>query len=123
MNEATIKKIEDDIGLRVLIDDIRDLYADVTLRTAQEARRFFAEPRKLIQLYMDHDLGCVDENGNEDDGYRVLSYILEQGTRPETVTLVTANPVGRDKMAALLGDYGYSPVRRGAEIFTRDEQC
>jgi len=121
VNNETIAKIENDIGLRVLVDDTRDMHADVTLRTASDARRFFANPRTLIQLYMDHDLGCVDQYGNEDDGYKVLSYILERGTRPEYVTLVTANPVGRDKMAALLGDYGYSAERRGAVTFTRDE--
>lgn len=109
-------------GLHVLVDDTRSFYVDVTLRTADDARKFFAQPQPVAHLYMDHDLGCVDRHGNDDTGYNVLTWLLENGQRPEQVTLVTMNPVGRDRMAAALEAHGYVPERPGALTFQRSEQ-
>ena len=90
----------------ILIDDIRNVEGvDIIFRTAESARNFLIEKEfkdQISVLYMDHDLG-----DDEDNGYKILSSILEKNIKPKKVTLVTANPVGRKNMCSVLSFYDY----------------
>ena len=90
----------------ILIDDIRNVEGvDIIFRTAESARNFLIEndfKDEISVLYMDHDLGDLKDNG-----YKILSSILEKNIRPKKVTLVTSNPVGRDNMCSILSFYNY----------------
>lgn len=86
--------------MKVLIDDQRDLGADITCRTSAKARRILKQ-KKTDFLMIDHDLG-----GNE-NGYDILKWALEKGYAPSKIRLVTENPYGHASMAALLKHFGY----------------
>lgn len=90
----------------VLVDDVRDISADVVLRTYEEAKEYFSNPENpCTHLLMDNDLGNTDFYK---DGYSILKkIILEHNLRPFCVMLVTANPVASVKMADLLKSVGY----------------
>lgn len=92
--------------LTVLIDDERNLVADVVIRngnTALELYPVIVDRHDIDLLMLDHDLGLGP------DGYDVLKYVLSLPplARPRRVQLVTANPCGRDRMKGLLLDAGY----------------
>lgn len=100
------------MGITVLVDDAREGYtAHVVLRTGSAALDLYPHIAKAAEvelLQMDHDLGVGP------DGYDVLKMILNPDPRerraapfPRKVQLVTGNPVGRDRMKALLKDAGY----------------
>lgn len=84
----------------LLIDDVRDIGADVIARTAESGLRLLAT-LEWEGLYLDHDLG------DGATGYDLLREALEAGRVPPQVILVTANPVGRQRMADLLRSTGY----------------
>jgi len=87
----------------LLIDDFREFDVDHIAKNAREGQKaLLAFP--VTHLYMDNDLGDVDEP----TGYDVLTWALMRGIHPTNVMLVTSNPVGRDKMAAALENAGYS---------------
>ena len=96
--------------LHVLVDDERKFFMDHTFRTAEYARtRLWQLGDEITHLYMDHDLG--HKFGNDyDNGYKILTDFLEAGFRPIEVFLVTANPVGKQNMAAALLNHGYIKV-------------
>lgn len=92
----------------ILVDDTRDLNADVILRHSNAADAVL--PRLNLRfdtVLLDHDLG----EWSERDGYYVLmEHIVnrENERRPLFVELVSSNPVGRERMRqALLHDAGY----------------
>ena len=91
--------------IRVLaIDDLRDIPgADCVARTAQEGIKQLQENGPWDLLYLDHDLASYDETGKEITGYDILCW-LEQNTEfmPRKITLVSANPVGTEKMQAAI---------------------
>jgi hypothetical protein len=88
----------------LLIDDIRDLTADLIARS-YEAGIFALKHHKWELLRLDHDLSSY-VNGVEKTGYDVLCW-LEQNPQhmPQQIELVTANPVGRLKMNALIRNW------------------
>lgn len=89
--------------MRLLVDDMREIKADVIIRTFTDAI-IFANKTNLTEweLLLDHDLGC--EIG---DGYVFINHLIRINNVPKTVLLVTANPVGRDNIGRALVDYGY----------------
>jgi len=86
----------------LLIDDFREFDVDHIAKTPREGQQALLS-FPVTHLYLDHDLGDVDIP----TGYEVLVWALERGCVPAHVQLVTANPVGRDKMAAALENAGY----------------
>lgn len=86
--------------MRLLIDDCRDLMADVIARNSNSGKRLL-EIGGWSCLLLDHDLG------NCESGYEVLVWGLERGLIPKEVHLVTSNPVGRMNMKAALENAGY----------------
>jgi hypothetical protein len=87
----------------LLIDDLRDIPADAIARTPETARKLLEALRsELTCVGFDHDLGT------EETGYDILTWALERYILPLNVQLVTANPVGRSKMALALKNSGYS---------------
>ena len=85
----------------LLIDDVRDLKADVIARTAQAGWEMLSA-HSWDGLLLDHDLG------EETTGYDLLCRALDADVCPKTVILVTSNPVGKAKfMVAALMHYGY----------------
>jgi len=101
--------------MHLYIDDQRDFAGEhaVIARTGENGVLIARALAKHISvLYMDHDLG------DGIDGHEVLKQLMTEevaGGRiwprvlPPVVVLVTMNPVGRDRMAALLRDNGYHP--------------
>lgn len=97
----------------LLIDDIRDLQADVIARTGELGLSLL----RLIpftELWLDHDLG---EGMN---GYQVLEEALQDRAVPDKVSLVTSNPVGRSRMRLALESSGYESDLSGL-VFTKIE--
>jgi len=90
----------------LLIDDFRDYDMDHIARTADDGRKALLS-YPVTHLYMDHDLGEYGDTAAE-TGYDVITWALEHGTCPPNVQFVTANPVGRDNMAAALENAGYT---------------
>jgi hypothetical protein len=91
------------MGMRtLLIDDIRDIGADVTARNAEVAKSVLAGPLVFDKVYFDHDLG-PDETGHD-----VLVWMLVNGIRPPMIVLVTMNPVGLRNMENVLAANGYT---------------
>lgn len=89
----------------LLVDDIRDLGADVIVRTSAAAKHLLPLSCWTV-LALDHDLGDTQENG-----YELLKWAAEHGHVPPTVQLVTSNPVGRRNMANILKiDLGYTTI-------------
>lgn len=86
------------------IDDLRDIpEADCVARTAQEGIKQLQENGPWDLLYLDHDLASYDEHGKEITGYDILCWLENYPQfMPHKITLVSANPVGRDKMQAAI---------------------
>jgi hypothetical protein len=85
----------------LLIDDERTLEVSKIARTFEEG---MAQLRRNIWdiLYLDHDLGDVDPGKT---GYDILCWLEDPRNsynRPRQIVLVTANPVGRQKMQVIL---------------------
>ena len=90
----------------LLIDDIREFDVDKIAKNAREGKLALLD-HDVTHLYMDHDLGDVDEP----TGYDVLTWAIMEGHCPDNVMFVTSNPVGRGNMAAALENAGY--VKQG----------
>lgn len=86
----------------LLIDDFREFDVDHIAKNAREGQQALLS-FPVTHLYLDHDLGDVDEP----TGHDVLEWGLLRGCIPAHVMLVTANPVGRDNMARALENAGY----------------
>ena len=86
----------------LLIDDIRNIPADQTARTYQDAIDALKQ-ECWDNVLLDHDLADFDETGKERTGYNILCW-LEQNTQyiPKNITLITMNSVGRERMIQVL---------------------
>ena len=95
----------------VLIDDLREISADVVLRDADSAMKFINEvgDTEIDLLILDHDLADTgQEQAQERTGYTILTYMLDEtSVRPKAIHLVTSNPVGRNKMTSAASHAGY----------------
>ena len=50
-------------------------------------------------LMLDHDLGCYNENGREQNGYHILCFLEENPQfTPDCIDIITANASVRRKM-------------------------
>lgn len=87
----------------LLIDDLRDLKADVICRNYSDGIWALINGTWDV-LLLDHDLASFDgEDGREKTGYDVLCFLeMHPQYLPNRIELVTANPVGRQKMQALI---------------------
>jgi len=86
----------------LLIDDFREFDVDHIAKNARDGQQALLS-FPVTHLYMDHDLGDVDQP----TGYDVLVWALERGVCSPNVQMVTSNPVGRDNMVAALENAGY----------------
>lgn len=90
--------------MKVLIDDVRDMDVDVIIRNPHKIS--LLENTDIDILYLDHDLGV-----NSFSGYEVIITLIEGFyIYPNTVILVTSNPVGRDRIGNYLLDNGYKSI-------------
>lgn len=92
----------------LLIDDTRDIEATVVCRNYKDGIEALRAMEKFDLLYLNHDLASFDENGREMTGYDIVLF-LEENMQflPLDVQIVSANPVGRQKMSAVLSSiYG-----------------
>jgi hypothetical protein len=87
----------------LLIDDVRDIQADVVARTFDEGIDALKHDYPFTTLYLDHDLASYDEDGKEKTGYDIMCF-LEQNPEylPEKIYCVSSNPVGRQKIQVVI---------------------
>lgn len=93
------------------VDDIRnpprDLECDIACNYAQAVT--LLEANTYYAIYIDHDLGDFDTAGNEKTGYDVLMYLAQRKmggkTIPQHYELLTANPVGAERMQGVIYRY------------------
>jgi len=85
-----------------LVDDIRDLHADIIART-YEGATIVADAIFLneCRLLLDHDLGPGKT------GYDFINYLIAESNMPAEVWIVSSNPVGRDNIGRALEAEGY----------------
>ena len=95
--------------MTLLIDDIRDYRADVIARNATYGIKILVL-FDVDYLMLDHDLG----NDVDGTGYTIACYLEAHPDRlPDVIELVTSNPVGRERMAAVFSKlYPYSQMNR-----------
>lgn len=87
----------------LLIDDCRDLGCEVIARNGTVAKLILQTPGLFFDcVCFDHDLGT------KETGYDVLKWALTHRCLTNRVQLVTSNPVGKENMANLLRDNGYT---------------
>lgn len=98
----------------LLIDDLRDIKADVIARTFEEGINALKTNPRFDVLYLDHDLGGIDGHGSEipvsidgelymPNGYGVVCFLENnQHLLPIKISLVTSNPVGRRNMQVVI---------------------
>jgi len=87
----------------LLIDDIRDLTATVVARNYFDGIDHLKDNGPWDLLLLDHDLASFDDNGREKTGYDIMCFLEEfQEYLPKEIQLVTANPVGRDRMQKVI---------------------
>ena len=83
----------------VLVDDLREIKADVVFRNFEAAYHFGPLINwEKVTLYLDHDLGSEGST----TGYHFLTLLLENGMYPQDVIVVSSNPVGCDNIARAL---------------------
>jgi hypothetical protein len=87
----------------LLIDDLRDIKADVIARTYDEGIAALKTQGPFTVLYLDHDLASYDQYGREKTGYDVMCF-LEANLRylPASIIIVSSNPVGRKNMEVVI---------------------
>jgi hypothetical protein len=87
----------------LLIDDMRDIKADVIARTYNEGIKALKSQGPFDILYLDHDLASYDEYGREKTGYDIMCF-LEVNLRylPASIVVVSSNPVGRRNMEVVI---------------------
>lgn len=83
----------------LLIDDMRDIVGMTKVaRTFEQGIEALKEGNWDI-LYLDHDLGQPEPK----NGYKIMCWLEEHPEfLPKKIILVTSNPVGRQKMQAVL---------------------
>lgn len=95
----------------ILIDDLRNIQADVTCRTAAAAYPIL-ESQSFDCYYFDHDLGSTKPGTS---GYDILKWALMNEYIPvgAVVHLVTMNPVGNQNMKNQLLSFGFDQIGSG----------
>jgi hypothetical protein len=89
--------------LTLLIDDIRNIESDLVARGSILGREYL-KTHKITHLYLDNDLG----DDQDMEGIDILAWARNEGCVPSFIYPVTANPVARRRMIALLeNDLGY----------------
>jgi hypothetical protein len=80
----------------LLIDDMRNIFADDIARTYQEGIAFLRKT-KYTHLWLDHDLG------EGKTGYDVMCW-LEQNQQhlPDKIICISANPVGNKRINVVI---------------------
>jgi hypothetical protein len=102
----------------LLIDDIRELVADVTARSYAAGLDALSSQGPWDTLLLDHDLAS-HEDGVEKTGYDITKWIAaHMDKQPRRVILVTSNPVGRDNMGFMLEAAGYK--RQTPTLFIKE---
>ncbi len=96
--------------MKLLIDDMRNIEADVIARTA-EAAKVVLSAYDWDEVILDHDLG------EGDNGYDLLKSMMKAQIFPKRISLVSSNPVGRQNQKNVLVDNGY--VETSAAFFLR----
>jgi hypothetical protein len=90
----------------LLIDDIRNLPGSTLIARTYSAGLECLRKFKVYSLYLDHDLGEVDERHT---GYGIMCFLEEHPEfLPDKIILVTSNPVGRQRMQQII-DKLYPP--------------
>ena len=97
----------------VLVDDLREINADVVFRTFESAIQLAEHiDWSEVTLLLDHDLGTQGAT----TGYDFLVYLLDNELLPKDITIVSSNPVGVNRIIAALENHGWwkqkSPDRR-----------
>lgn len=83
----------------LLIDDIRNLEADVIARNYTEGIKQLKFNGSWDLLLLDHDLASFDTKGKEFTGYDIMCWLEENNEfLPKEIRCVSDNPVGRDKI-------------------------
>lgn len=83
----------------LLIDDVRNMDADVIARNYWEGIKQLELNGPWDLLLLDHDLASFDKHGREKTGYDVMLYLEQFPSKlPKEIEFVTSNPVGRQKM-------------------------
>lgn len=92
----------------LLIDDMRDIDANVVARTFDEGIYALRNNSKFDVLYLDHDLGedgfvTIEGESYPKTGYGIMVF-LENNPHllPVKISLVTSNPVGRRNMQVVI---------------------
>lgn len=107
MSLAQVVKLEEDkkegrvhTKKTLLIDDIRDIQADVVCRTYEAGVSALRNLGPFSVLYLDHDLGDDDVAKT---GYAIMNFLEDnQELKPDEIVLVTSNPVGRKRMQVVV---------------------
>lgn len=89
----------------LLIDDLREIEADVVARSYDAGINALKNKGPFDLLLLDHDLGedHLDDDGHMKTGYGIMCWLEEnQQYLPERIQLVTSNPVGRTKMQTVI---------------------
>jgi|JI9StandDraft_2_1071091.scaffolds.fasta_scaffold249794_1 hypothetical protein len=96
---------------KLWVDDIRNPPADLDCDIARNYAEAVAllEANTYYALYIDHDLGDFDAAGKEKTGYDVLMYLalmkMAGSAVPQHYELLTANPVGAERMEGVIYRY------------------
>lgn len=98
----------------LLIDDLRNIDACLTARTFEAGIKALETESPFDILYLDHDLGHVNEEGKEywisingenypQNGYGIMCF-LEHNPEylPKKIIIVSSNPVGRKNMQVVI---------------------
>lgn len=113
----------------LLIDDLRDFRdgrETLIARTSAQALAILAERPELDELWLDHDLGQL-EDGRVDDVMKVVDFLNGEAAFGEAypvqvIYVHTSNPVGAQQMMAGLQRYGYRARRVNApDVFIVQE--
>ena len=91
--------------LIVIVDDSKDFYCDKTIICrCYDSGLFVLRHMKdyIGELWLDHDLSC------DKTGYDLLMILGMENNLPDTIRLISNNPVGSTRMKqALIHDFGY----------------
>jgi len=84
----------------LLIDDLRNIEADRVARTFDDGIVALRDEGPWDELFLDHDYGDPDPHKN---GEGIMKFLEENpGLLPGNIILVTANPVGRQRMEVII---------------------
>lgn len=86
--------------MTLLIDDLRDIKADVIARTYDQGIDALTNQGPFEVLYLDHDLGEADPGAT---GYGIMNF-LEANPQflPGKIVCVSSNPVGRQRIQMVI---------------------